>query len=181
MTCPGGGSLARGPSSPLRTNRLVLNRPVLADALVVYEINHDFRAVEHNPSDRLSSLHEAQALVQRWMEHWQQFGFGYWCVREVGSAAVIGFCGLKVVTFQGAEALNLLYRFSPPSWGRGIATEAASAVVDWTLAHEPQRPLLARVRPGNVASQRVALRVGRHRVPALDEDGEDGPDLLFMY
>jgi len=60
VTCPGGGSLARGPSSPLRTNRLVLNRPVLADALVVYEINHDFRAVEHNPSDRLSSLHEAQ-------------------------------------------------------------------------------------------------------------------------
>ena len=89
---------------------------------MVLEITGDLRVVEHNPSDRVGSPAEANALVERWMDHWQQFGFGYWCVREEDSSAVIGFCGVKVVTFNDAEGVNLLYRFVPTAWGRGLAT-----------------------------------------------------------
>lgn len=73
-----------------------------------------------------------------------------------------------------------MYRFTPAMWGRGIATEATSAVTTWADEHQPHRGLLARVRPQNVPSQRIALGAGLHRAPSLDDDGEDGPDLLFI-
>ena len=89
-----------------------MTHPARADVPVVYEITSDPRVVKHNPSGRLGSLAEAEALVKHWMNYWQQFGFGYWCVREAERSKVIGFCGIKVVKFQDAEGLNLLYRFA---------------------------------------------------------------------
>lgn len=38
---------------------------------------------------------------------------------------------------------------------------------------------MARVRPTNLASQRVATKVGLRRDPAFDDDGEDGLDWAF--
>jgi [ribosomal protein S5]-alanine N-acetyltransferase len=147
----------------------------------VHAVTSHPRAVEHNPSDRLDSLSEAETLVGRWLAHWEQFGFGYWCVRPKDRSEVIGFCGVKVVTFRDEEWLNLLYRFAPTAWGRGYGTEAATGVVAWAAEHQPSRRVLARIRPRNVASQQVALRAGLRRAPSLDEDGEDGPDLLYIH
>ena len=100
-------------------------------------------------------------------------------MREHDATEVVGCCGLKRMTAAGQPVLNLLYRFRPEVWGRGYATEAASAVVAWGARHRPGETILARVRPDNLASQRVALRAGLRRDPALDEPGEDGDDLAF--
>ncbi len=86
---------------------------------------------------------------------------------------------MKAITFQGEEALNLIYRLSPWVWGNGLATEAATAVVGWAVEHVPDRRLIARVRSDNLPSQRVATKAGLHRAPTLDEEGEDGLDLIF--
>ena len=139
----------------------------------------DPRAVEHNPSDRLADLTEAQDLVGRWIRHWRDWDFGYWCVRESGQQRVIGYCGLKTSTAKGLSVLNLIYRFTPNVWGRGYATEAATAAIAWCIEHQPSAPILARVRPDNVASQKVALKVGLRRDHGMDDTGEDGKDLAF--
>jgi [ribosomal protein S5]-alanine N-acetyltransferase len=44
----------------------------------------------------------------------------------------------------------------------------------------PDHPVLARVRPANVASRRVALRAGLLRAPHLDGPGEDGHEWIFV-
>lgn len=95
------------------------------------------------------------------------------------AAAVIGFCGLKVLSFRDREVLNLFYRFDPAHWGRGYATEAAGAVVGWAGERLPDWPVMARVRVENGASQRVAERIGLTRSPDLDEPGEDGPERMY--
>jgi [ribosomal protein S5]-alanine N-acetyltransferase len=71
------------------------------------------------------------------------------------------------------------YRLGPEAWGSGVATEAATAVVDWATVHRPDRPVIARVRPDNIASAKVAARAGLHRAEHLDTDGEDGLDWIF--
>lgn len=163
----------------LTTARLTLDVPRVEDALAVLAIAGDPRTTMHNPSDRVEDLPEALRLVARWRSHWDDHGFGYWCVREHGGTAIVGYCGVKRMTAAGLPVLNLLYRFSPEVWGRGYATEAALAVVAWVTPHRPGSTVLARVRPDNVASQRVALHAGLRRDPALDEPGEDGMDLAF--
>jgi [ribosomal protein S5]-alanine N-acetyltransferase len=168
------------PERSLRTERLLMTRPTYADVPAEFAITGDARVVAHNPSDRLGSLREDALIVARWTAHWEQFGFGYWCIREADGSGVIGLCGLKVMALHGEEGLNLLYRLAHEVWGRGMASEAASAVVAWADEHQPTRRLFARIRPLNIASQRVAERIGLHRAPELDDEGEDGPDLLFV-
>lgn len=163
----------------LQTARLLLSPPTLADAPHVLEILSDPLTVAHNPSDRLDSLHQAADLVGRWRSQWERHGFGYWCLRTTADDDFIGYCGVKAVTFRHEEALNLIYRLAPRAWGLGLATEAATAVVTWAVQHVPSRRLIARVRPENCPSQRVATKAGLHHVPTLDDEGADGLDFIF--
>jgi RimJ/RimL family protein N-acetyltransferase len=169
-----------GSAMSLRTDRLALTRPEPGDAAGILTIVSDPQAVHHNPSDALHTLPEVEQLVARWIDHWNRYGFGYWCVREINRDQVVGYCGLKVVSFRDDKWLNLIYRFSPAMWGSGIGSEAASAVVGWSDTNQPDHHILARIRPLNAASQRVALKAGLRRVPTMDEEGQDGLDLLFM-
>lgn len=163
----------------LHTDRLRLEPPVSSDAAAVLAIAGDPRTVEHNPSDLVADLTEADALVERWIRHWEVRGFGYWCVRETERASVVGYCGVKRMLAREQPVLNLIYRFRPDVWGRGYATEAARAAIAWAGSNLPGSTILARVRPNNAPSRRVALKAGLHRDPGLDEDGEDGLDLAF--
>lgn len=163
----------------LRTARLCLDPPQIVDAAQILEIAGDPRAVEHNPSDLLSGLPEAEELVGRWIRHWELNSYGYWCVRESGQARIVGYCGAKNMTVQGHRVLNLICRLRPEVWGRGYGTEATRTVLDWVRRRHPEETILARIRPKNSASRNVALKAGLVRDPALDEHGEDGLDLSF--
>ncbi|MGW2703153.1 hypothetical protein [Streptomyces sp. NPDC001340] len=44
----------------------------------------------------------------------------------------------------------------------------------------PGLPLIARIRPANTASQRVALRAGLGRAQHLDTEGYDGFDWIYV-
>jgi ribosomal-protein-alanine N-acetyltransferase len=160
------------------TARLSLRRPTPADIDVIYSIHRDRRACAHNPADLLTTRADAEDLYRRWDEHWQRHGFGYWAIRIRHAREPLGFCGVKVMRFKDRKILNLFYRLDPSAWGNGIATESAVAVVGWasTVA---DHPLIARVRPDNIASLRVAERTGLHRAEHLDGPGEDGLDWIF--
>jgi RimJ/RimL family protein N-acetyltransferase len=159
----------------LTTERLSLRRPRPADVDAIFAIHADPLACAHNPSDALRTPEEAAELFERWDAHWQRHGFGYWVVRPHDSATTLGFCG---VMYVADRVLNLFYRLAPESWGDGVATEAATAVVRWT-ARLPDHAVIARVRPDNVASQRVAVLAGLRRAEHLDGEGYDGFDRIY--
>jgi [ribosomal protein S5]-alanine N-acetyltransferase len=163
----------------LTTSRLAMRRPAPADIDAILAVHSDPRACAHNPSDALVNRAEAAGLFERWDEHWRCFGFGYWVVRRHASPEPLGFCGVKFVPFRDRRILNLFYRLAPGSWGDGVAGEAARAAVGWVHDRLPGHPIIARVRPDNVASQRVATRAGLARAEALDGRGLDGFDLVF--
>ncbi|WP_203993900.1 GNAT family N-acetyltransferase [Sphaerisporangium rufum] len=161
------------------TARLVLRRPAAEDIDAIFTVNGDPRACAHNPSDLLGGREDAVRLFHRWDRHWQEHGLGYWTVRRHDSATPLGFCGTKYMDLDGMRVLNLFYRFDPAAWGRGYASEAAGAVVGWVRDRLPGFPIVARVRPGNAASQRVAVRAGLVRCEHLDTAGEDGLDWIY--
>ncbi|TDD10408.1 N-acetyltransferase [Nonomuraea deserti] len=163
----------------LLTARLSLRCPAPEDIDAIFSIHNDPATCLHNPSDALSRREEARQLFQRWNDHWQRWGFGYWVVRRRGSDRQLGFCGTKAMDLNGMRVLNLFYRFEASSWGQGLAGEAAGAVVGWVSVRVPDLPLIARVRPANIASQRVAVRAGLARAEHLDTAGEDGLDWIF--
>ncbi len=166
-------------TTELRTARLSLRRPTTGDIDAIFAIHSDPRTCLHNPSDRLTQREEAEELYRRWNDQWQRCGYGYWVVRRHGAAVQLGFCGIKPMELNGMKVLNLFYRFAPSAWGQGLGGEAATAVAAWASRQVPGLPLIARVRPSNIASQRVAVRAGLTRAEHLDTSGDDGLDWIF--
>ena len=162
------------------TARLAPRHPVASDLGAVLHIHQTPEAVAHNPSDAIEDHAGAWRLLQRWIDYWRRHAVGYWAVSWRGHPSVLGFCGIKVMSLHDRPVANLPYRFDPCVWGRGVASEAASVVVDWALARSPALPVIASVRPDTVASARVATKAGLRRAEALDTFGEDGLDQIFV-
>jgi RimJ/RimL family protein N-acetyltransferase len=82
-------------------------------------------------------------------------------VDECDTGAFLGRCGLR----PDAHTLHteLAYAFVRRAWGRGIATEAAKAVLEWGFSAGVTR-VVGCVLAANVASQRVLENVGMERV-----------------
>lgn len=150
----------------LETARLSLRRPVPADVDAILEICGD----PHPGVFAVTTRAVAQSLYDDWNEHWERHGFGYWVIRYRDDDAAVGFCGVRTLPMPAGPALNLYYRLAPAVRGRGLATEAATAVIDWSHANLPDLPVIARIQPGNDASPKVALRVGLTPAEHLNTD-----------
>ncbi len=72
---------------------------------------------------------------------------------------LIGWCGLGPVEFSPQE-IEIYYGFSKDCWNRGIATEAAKAVLDFGFKATKVDRIAALVRPENAASARVIEKIG---------------------
>jgi RimJ/RimL family protein N-acetyltransferase len=115
-------------------------------------------------------------LVEGDCAHWSDHGFGPWVLIEQESGNFAGRGGLAWTSVEGTAQIELPWSIEPHLHGRGFATEAARAAVEW--AGELRfKQVVALVLPGNVASQRVAQKVG------FEQDGEvvhaGLPHLLF--
>lgn len=98
-------------------------------------------------------------------------GFGQLAVIRKEDGTLVGRCGLLVWETDGWQSTSLAeakgdtelevgYKLGRAYWGQGYATEAASAVRDYALNELGATRLIALIRPGNVASERVAEKLG---------------------
>jgi len=159
------------PFERVETERLVLRRPSTDDLDELHRIHADPRTWLHKPELRHGSRDESTRQLTVWLSHWKERGYGYWTIEREG--LVVGFGGLMLLPrWQGKrDVLNLYYRFDPEHWGNGYATEMARAAVELARRELPDLPVIARIRPGNRESIRVAERTGLERRPEWD-DGE---------
>ncbi|MDN5729598.1 GNAT family N-acetyltransferase [Corynebacterium casei] len=61
---------------------------------------------------------------------------------------------------QGKDVLNVYYRFSPESQGKGFAREATTAAIEWGRKECPDLPVVAIIDPANTTSIRLAEKLG---------------------
>lgn len=85
-----------------------------------------------------------------------RFGFGGFAVieRETGEFLGRAFIGPLL------DEIEVGYCFVKPAWGRGIATEAARAVVEWGFDDVKLERIVGITYPDNLASQRVLEKCG---------------------
>jgi [ribosomal protein S5]-alanine N-acetyltransferase len=109
--------------------------------------------------DLVISRETAAAVILRIIDSAQSEGVGCWTIRAARQAA--GFCGFRFI--EDSREVELLYGLLPAYQGRGIATEAARAALDYFWNHTPFTRVFARTDPPNTASVEVMRRLGmRH-------------------
>ena len=141
------------------TDRLRLREFTAADAAALHAVLGD-PEVMHYSLTGARTLAEVEDTIRDFCEHYRHDGYGLWAVVEKSSAAVIGFCGIKPLEVDGIPQVELGYRLARAYWGRGLATEAATAVRDFAFHQLHIRRLVAAIEPANTRSRRVAEKLG---------------------
>jgi RimJ/RimL family protein N-acetyltransferase len=92
------------------------------------------------------------------MGHWALHGFGMFAVEDKSSGRYVGRVGPWCP--PGWPGLEVGWGIAKEFRGRGYAVEAARAAIDWTFANFATDRIVHCIVPVNVASQRVAQRLG---------------------
>ncbi|HEY1321241.1 MAG TPA: GNAT family N-acetyltransferase [Streptosporangiaceae bacterium] len=141
----------------LSTERLVL-RPVTADdhaALLAHWTQPDGRRFLFDGA--ALSAAEVTETVGESARDFTASGFGIWLIELRSGPGLVGTAGLRPLEESGLE---IFYSLAPGAWGRGYATEAARAVVEYGLGPLGLPEVLAEVDEGNAASVAVVKRLG---------------------
>lgn len=99
----------------------------------------------------------------RYAGMWSLLGYGMWVVQDRATGAFLGEAGLLSAK-RGIAALDGVpeagWVFGPAAWGRGIATEAMQAVLDWADRALEADTIRCIIEPDNAASMKVAAKLG---------------------
>jgi [ribosomal protein S5]-alanine N-acetyltransferase len=154
----------------LATQRLVLSPVAMADhaELVAHWTEPQVRRFLFDGMT-LSTADVARAIEDS-ARSFEEAGYGLWLIRERDGGGLAGTAGLRPIEDLGLE---VIYSLVPDIWGKGYATEAARAVLDYALGPMGLPAVLAEIDTGNRASAAVAERLGM--TPFAVVDGLLGP------
>jgi len=161
----------------LETERLVLREWTLADAAALFEICADAEVMLYLGTGKpYKTIDEAEKFLQWATEYQKQNGFCRWAVVEKSSGKVIGSCGFAHP--HGTPEVELGYLLDRAAWGKGFATEAARACLNYGFEKLGFREIIAITDLENTASQRVLEKIGFARRGIEKLDGED--NLIYL-
>lgn len=161
------------------TSRLILRQFRLDDLEAMNAVYRDAEVMRYG--DGVQSPARVRAWIGDWIEkYYLQWGFGMWAVMEKKTAVVIGYCGLSQFPGRCAEGeTEIGFRLARRHWGCGFATESAMAVRDHAFAELRLPCLIALIAPANVASIRVAEKIGMRYEREAMLAGYDHPDEVY--
>ena len=152
----------------IETERLLLREMTDADFDALYRVLADSDIMQHYPY----SFDEARVWnwIARNRERYQIFGFGLWavCLRETGE--MIGDCGLTMQLIGGQIKPEIGYHIRADHQRKGYATEAASAVRDWTFRNTPFNTVYSYMKYTNEPSARTAMAYGCKQVDEFADE-----------
>ena len=147
----------------IETENLRLRRPEIDDLDAIHAMRSDLNVVRFL-GGRALNREEAWHRRMRLVGHWALRGYGMFAVVEKGSGALVGEVGL----FDGCRGLSPDFDNAPEAgWilasaahGKGYAGEAAAAAHRWFAATHGEQRSVCIIAPENLASFRVAHKLG---------------------
>ncbi len=143
----------------IETPRLVLRSMQASDIDALRLIFTDPKVMASFGGE-LFTREQMEGWLERNLQHQAEFGYSLFSVIEKRTGLLIGDCGLEQMELEGLRAAELGYDLRSDYWNQGLATEAASAVRDYAFEVLQLPQLISMIRVGNLASKRVAEKVG---------------------
>lgn len=141
----------------LVTSRLALREMCASDLDFVAAMLADPEVMRFYP--KCYSRDEAEAWLKRQVERYARHGHGLWLVLDKSTGDPVGQVGLTLQEVDGVDEPEVGYLIHRPFWRRGFATEAAIATRDYAFNTLRKPRVISLVRPENVPSQGVAMKM----------------------
>jgi ribosomal-protein-alanine N-acetyltransferase len=141
----------------LQTERLRLRAYTAADEAELFDVFADPYARRFYPE--MADRSNVRAWIQRNLRNYDEFGFGLWAMELKAEGQFIGDGGLTYQDVEGRRELEIGYHVIERERGRGYATEAARACLNFGFTRTSCESICSIVRPSNTASCALAARI----------------------
>jgi RimJ/RimL family protein N-acetyltransferase len=162
----------------LESERLVTRQAVAGDftersAFFIHREATQFIPAFDLPAPQLRARHWIEKQVYRYENNRD----GLHVLISRYSGKIVGRCGLLLQDVNGAPEIGIGYHLQRSEWGKGYATQAATASKDFALGHGLAPSLVSLIHVDNVRSQKVAERNGMGREKKIKWSGKN----IFLY
>src|SRR5262249_26255161 len=140
-----------------RTSRLLVREFIMDDLEALTAMHLD---PEVTRFIGLRTPEQTRNTLCEWIAAYRSRGFAKWAVVLSETGELIGRCGMTPEEYEGISEPELGWTFARSHWGHGYATEAAAAVMKHWFEVLKFSRIISLIDPGNVASERVATRIG---------------------
>ena len=103
---------------------------------------------------------EAWEQMAVFLGQWQLRGHGQWALEEQATGRLVGRAGLHQPERVDWPGLEVGWTLHPDAWGRGYATEAGRASIEYAFTVLDRDEVVSVIAPSNTRSQSVARRLG---------------------
>jgi [ribosomal protein S5]-alanine N-acetyltransferase len=155
----------------LETDRLLFRKFTIDDAELIYDLNFDPEVTKYT-KDPMTDVEQAKKVLREViLPQYSLYGHGRWALHLKEGNEFIGWCGLKYR--PELDEIDLGYRFKKKYWGKGYATEAAKATIQYGFDRLGLNIITGRALPGNDASVAVLKKCGMEYMGIQNVDGYD--------
>ena len=164
----------------LETKRLILKHQVIEDLDALWALYCNPNITKYIP-DAPRTREEAQEELEWHMHgHPKHPELGLWATIHKDTGKFIGRCGLLPWTIEGQYDVEVAYTLAQDFWGQGLATEAARGILEYGFEQLYLSRMICLIDPENIASQRVAEKIGMTLEKRVDGiDGDNFPTLIY--
>jgi RimJ/RimL family protein N-acetyltransferase len=142
----------------IETSRLRLRPPQASDVQTMMEIHQDPDVIRYLGLGVPGGLSVAWRNVALMIGHWHMRGYGPWIITSRDGGEILGRAGLW--NAEGGPGVELGWMLRRSAWGRGIASEAARAALDWAWRHVADDHIVSVIHATNTPSIRIAEKLG---------------------
>ncbi len=102
---------------------------------------------------------EVQQRLDREILQQKECGLQYWPIFNLSENCFVGCCGLRPYG-NDEQIAEIGFHLTSQQWGKGFATEAGRAVIDYAFGKLQKQALFAGHHPDNKASRNTLLKLG---------------------
>jgi len=148
------------PPEHIETERLMLRLPSVADAQAIFNsYARNAEVVRYVTWQPHKNIQETERFLTGCIADWEQNTRFPYTIIIKESGAVAGMIEIRINGFKA----DVGYVLSPQYWGRGMATEALSSLVEWASIQSSIYRIWAVCDVDNLASSHVLEKVGMQR------------------
>jgi RimJ/RimL family protein N-acetyltransferase len=152
----------------LETSRLLLRELTLGDCARLALVLSDPASMRYYP-EAFSAERVRQWILWN-IDNYREYGFGLWAVILKEEGALIGDCGITLQDIEGKRLPEIGYHIIKEYGGKGYATEAASACIDFAFSKTRYEAVYSYMKADNLPSRRVAEKNGMRFVRNFEKE-----------